>query len=71
MKPKSLYQVSTNSRKSVNRVLADVRGKKATQVVVWYAVAGKETGVVISEGTDRVKAIGGLTAAAMDVWSEE
>ena len=69
MKSPKLQVVETSSRKIVNRLLADVRSKKATQVVVWYAVGGDETGVLISDGTDRVKAVGGLTSAAMDVWN--
>lgn len=68
MKTAKLEQISTNSRKKVNRVLADVRAKKATQVVVWYVIDSTETGVIISEGTDRVKAVGALTSAAIETW---
>ena len=69
MKTSKIEQVNSDSRKKTNRVLAEVRSKRPTQVVVWYAVAGDETGVIISEGTDRVKAVGALAVSAIDVWN--
>lgn len=71
MKSAKLRKIDAGSRKTTNRVLAEARSMKPTQVVVWYAVAGEETGVLISEGTDRVKATGALTAAAIDVWTRD
>lgn len=69
MKTAKLSRVDARSREKVNRVLAEARALKPTQVVVWYGGADGQTGVLISEGTDRVKAIGGLTVAAYDVWN--
>jgi len=71
VKSVKLQEVTINSRKSSNRVLAQARSLKPTQVVVWYAIDSSTTGVLISEGTDRVKAVGALTASAMDVWNQE
>jgi hypothetical protein len=71
MKTAKLTEIDAGSRKKVNRILADVRSMKATQVVLWYAVGGEETGVLISDGTDRVKAVGGLNSAAYDVWNRD
>ena len=70
MRPQpKLSKVNGSGRRSANRTLAEARSLKPTQVVVWYAVGSEETGVLISEGTDRVKAVGALTAAAMDMWN--
>lgn len=69
LKTAKLEQVNSDGCKKTNRLLAQVRSLKPTQVVVWYAIDSSETGVLISEGTDRVKAVGALTASAMDVWN--
>ena len=61
--------VSSSSRAKANRTLAEVRKLKPTQVVVWYQSEDGQTGVALSEGTERTKAVGGLSAAAMDVWN--
>ncbi len=64
-----LAHTSKESRTNSNRTLARVRALKPTQVVVWYTDETGQTGVAISEGTERVKAVGALTAAAYDVWN--
>ena len=69
MKTAKVQEISSDGRQKTNCLLAKVRALKPTQVVVWYAVDSTETGVLISEGTDRVKAVGALNAAAMDVWN--
>lgn len=70
--PAKLSVLENTRRKAVNSVLAEVRAKQPTQVVIWYSCPGfpGETGVEISEGTERVKAVGALTAMAHDVWRE-
>lgn len=68
MKPK-LVHTHEQSRQRVNRVLADVRKERPSQVVVWYATADGVTGVRISEGTERIKTVGALNVMAYDVWN--
>ena len=71
MKTAKLEDVNANgiATKKVNQRLAEVRSFKPTEVVIWYSIAGKECGVISTAVTDRTKAIGALTAAAMDIWN--
>lgn len=67
--PKVIATCAT-SQKNVQRALAQARSLRPSEVVIWYESPEQGTGVIISEGTTRVKAVGGLIAAAMDTWNE-
>jgi hypothetical protein len=67
LKPKLIHTDSI-SRKNVNKCLAKVRSLKPNEVVIWYSCSGQKTGVSVSEGVERVKAVGALTIAAKEVW---
>lgn len=69
MSTPKLAHTAKQSRLKCNRVLASVRAKKPTQVVIWYATESGHVGVEISEGTERTKVIGALTIAAQELWS--
>ena len=71
MKTAKLEQIDPqgNCNKRVNRILAEIRALKPTEVVIWYSNAGENCGVRTSDLTDRTKVAGALTVAAMDVWN--
>jgi len=52
-------------------LLAEIRARKPTEVVIWYNIAGEECGVRTSKLTDRTKTVGALAVAAIDVWDAE
>lgn len=66
--PKLIHKRETNAR-NARRKLAEVRAISPTSVVIWYEKEG-ETGVLISEGTERIRTLGALAAMAIDTWRE-
>lgn len=69
-KPK-LAHTNAGSIKRSSDILDEAKAKQPTQVVVWYEVAGGETGVLFSGGPSRVKTVGALHCAAYNVWEAE
>lgn len=63
-----LNKINQNRRREANRTLARCRTRGATQVVVWWLDEDGVTGVEISDGVDRVKAIGAIEVAKQEVW---
>lgn len=61
--------VSETAVQSSENILDLVKAERPLQVVVWYASEDGQTGVMISNGTDRTKAIGALNAAAYEMWN--
>lgn len=64
-----IAHTSEGARRSANRILASARARKPLQAVVWLSCEDGTTEVMISNGTDRTKAVGALTVAAYEMWN--